>query len=182
MTAFAFSEKRLCDVIGISRKEVKEVRKNRLEKEAAYQAKGNRILYSENGVRALLEALKLKIPEKRPKAPDGVTMERLLMMSVLPSLAPEDIPIQGPTRALLVIVDVPKNRGKILFARFKDVNLAKDFPMFQNDTVSVRVRDNTNFVTGVEINCVHAQGVTWDFVGRCPTSKRQATLMGRRSG
>ncbi|MHC4616782.1 MAG: hypothetical protein ACYTEQ_03415 [Planctomycetota bacterium] len=176
MSQYVYSEPRIAKALGVSRDDVKAVRDDHLQKDAAWilDKKRKQILYSKEGIVTLLEFLQLHIPEKRPATPDGMTMEKLLMLSVLPSLRPDEVPGVDPVKAILRVVGIPTSRLTVLEANFVDEKLQEKFQTYDGGKVTVRVRSNVNFAVGAEIVCYHANACAWDYTGRYPRSKRDS--------
>ena len=94
--------------------------------------------------------------------PSHVRHEILLKMTVQ-NVVEENV--KGKLLIQKLEVEGTCKNPQIVIARLK-----KDRRL-EEELLRVRVRENKNFVKGMEIQCRHLQADLWEFVGRCPRSR-----------
>lgn len=181
MRKFIYAEEKIAEQIGYNRALIIEKRNGCCERGVDFKEENNRTVWTARAVKRVLKALGIVLPHKNAPALNVLIVESLLLRSIAPEVPEEDVPVDGPARATLVVERIPVRRSRMLLATFADPARLKDFDTIDGKCVTVRVRDNKNFIVGTEIPCVYAGGSAWEFVGRCPRTRREGGLIGRRT-
>lgn len=169
-----FEEKRLAKVLGLARDTLRMAR-SALEEGPDWRLGHGRVLYSKKGVMRLLDALGVRLPEKKARQRNGATLARVLQASQFGPAAD-----QKPTSAaavlwrpqeqeLEVVRVYPKNRHILLARPCSETLGPKGHPYLDPDgNVRVRVRTTEKFCEGMRMVCQHVEEDLWEFDGRCP--------------
>ena len=153
MSEFEISEKEAAEQIGVPQEKLKEIRDG-LERGKDWNIVRGAILLTKTAVATVLGKLGLKdvadLPEKKDPPP-ATTPEPVPPASV-------QMAMQRPgTEAILVMARKWRN-SRIVGAHRQG----------STEILRVRVKDNENFVLGMEIPARHVAQDLWELVGKCP--------------
>lgn len=134
-----FWESRVAETLGVARKLVCAIRREHLTEGLHYRREKNSVVLTSAGLDRLKQHLGVH--------PDA------------PSLPANPTPPGPPPRRQLVVVRVPQNL-RLLWCRAKDDRAQRQ--------VLVRVKENTLFMPGMELEAVACGENFWQYTGRLP--------------
>jgi hypothetical protein len=137
-----FWESRVAESLGVARKLVVSIRKEHLAEGAHYRKEKNNVVLTPAGLERLKQRLAVH-PDSTP--PPGE--------ATLPG---------PPPRQQMIVARVPVNL-RLLWCRAKGDKTERQ--------TLVRVKDNTNFMPGMEFQAVQAGENFWQYTGRLPRRK-----------
>lgn len=135
-------ETRVADSLGIARKLIVQMRKKHLTPSVDFSRDGNNVVLTPAGLEKLMGLF-----NKEPAS--------------VPSVA-EQVPAGPPPRAQMIVVRVPANVHLLWCCLKADQAHRQQI---------VRVKENTNFMPGMEFEAIEAQKNLWQYTGRPPRRK-----------
>lgn len=140
-----YCENRVADSLGVARKLIVKVRKEHLTPTLHYSRDGKNVVLTPAGLEKLMGLL------NQPAAPEPVAEP-----------IAEQVPAGPPPRELMIVIRVPLNVHLLWCCLKSDAAHRQQI---------VRVKDNTNFMPGMELEVIAAQKNLWQYTGRAPRRK-----------